>query len=61
MKAFADLVHAMLPFAELLASDEFTARERVALRQLCGGSSIFELSTNLNRLCSETARAHSLW
>lgn len=59
LKIFAHQVLAMVPLAEWIASDEFTPDERRKLRELSSNgrsNNVFELSTALNRLCSETAR-----
>ena len=53
--ALAHLVQAMIPLANSLQSDEFSVEERKQFRTFAGDN-VFELSTSLNRLCSETAR-----
>jgi hypothetical protein len=56
----AQLINAAVPLAERLASGEFSAKDRQALRQLTQTghtNNVFELSNSLNRCCSERARA----
>ena len=55
--ALAHLLQAMIPLANSLQSDEYSVEERKQFRAFAGDN-VFELSTSLNRLCSETARSH---
>jgi hypothetical protein len=53
---FVPLVLAMIPVAEYLASDKVSPMARKRMRELAGGSGIFQLANALNRLCGEQAR-----
>jgi hypothetical protein len=53
---FANMVRAMGPLAELLASDDYTDEEREQLREEAGRWGVFRLKNNLVRLCGERAR-----
>lgn len=52
----AVLLSAASPLVRHLESDACTPQERSRLRDLMGDSGMFNLSTSLNRLCSERAR-----
>lgn len=54
VETFALQVKAMIPLAEVIASDRCTPGDRRRLRSLAGEEGVFKLSTLLNRLCSET-------
>lgn len=54
--ACASFIMGMLPITDYLLSDACTAGDREKLRLLTGGDGLFNLSTNFNRLCSETER-----
>lgn len=59
LEIFAHQVKAMIPLAEWIVSNQFTADERHKLREFSSNgrsNDVFKLSTILNRLCSETAR-----
>jgi len=56
LKAFVFMARAMKPIAEALLSSLFTPDERRMLHDRSGNETIFELSTALNRLCSEKSR-----
>lgn len=52
----ANQLKATLPFAELVASDQFSAGEREELRKMAGKYTIFNLKNVLVKLCGERAR-----
>ncbi|MFO0718988.1 MAG: hypothetical protein U0522_03105 [Candidatus Paceibacterota bacterium] len=55
----ANLILALHPLVSTVLSDDFTPEQRAELRQRTQhgrDSKLFELSNNLNRLCSERAR-----
>ncbi len=56
MVIFAGLVRALLPIANRLASDDYSAEDRREARAQAGPNNVFSLSNALNQLCSETAR-----
>lgn len=56
IRSLAHQVEAMLPLADLLLSDQFSAKERARLRELTGSDGVFKLSNRLNALCGEKAR-----
>ncbi len=56
--AAAGLVNTLLPLADLLLSDAYSAEDRSRLRERAGGDGIFKLANRLNRLCGEKARSH---
>jgi len=53
---FSGLVRALLPVVMRLSSDSCSAENRKIARSEAGSQNVFDLSTGLNRLCSETAR-----
>ena len=60
----AEMAKDILPLAERVSSDEFTAEDRRALRNIAGEFTMFELSTTfgalakaLSKLCGERARS----
>lgn len=57
VQVLGDLLSAALPLAEL-ALDSWTPEQRARLRELVGDEAMFELSNNMNALCSERARAN---
>ena len=59
VEMLAAQVKAMLPLAQLVVSDQFSAVERKLLRSLTANGlshGVFDLSTYLSRLCGEEAR-----
>jgi hypothetical protein len=56
LSILANLIRAISPLAEEVASDEFSADERKKLRELCGEKTIFNLNNTLSMLCGERAR-----
>lgn len=57
IESAAKQVEALLPLAQAIESDEFTAEERAKLRELAGGNGVFKLANTLSRLCGERSRA----
>lgn len=55
LETLAYMTLAMLPLAERVSSEDFSAEERKALRQMTSDG-IFKLSNELNKLCGEKAR-----
>lgn len=49
-------IRVMLPLAETLTSDRFTAADRARVRELAGADNVFTLSNLLAQLCGEQAR-----
>lgn len=56
IEALAAAVKAMLPLAEYVLSDSFTANERQRVRELAGGDGVSRLSLLLTKLSGEAAR-----
>jgi hypothetical protein len=56
--ATAQQILALLPLVDSVLSDDFSAADRMRLRELAGGKGVFDLSNRLNRLCGEKARAN---
>lgn len=54
--AFVRLAKELLPLADQLASDEFTAEERARVRHLAGEFTVFDLKNLLVQLCGERVR-----
>lgn len=54
------LILAMLPLAEKIVSDDFSADDRRNLREMTGGDAVFRLSNVLEALCGEKARERVL-
>lgn len=59
LKATSNLIKALLPFAESIAADNFSADERKRLRELSGSETIFRLSNAIVALTGEKARDNS--
>jgi hypothetical protein len=60
IESAARQVLALLPLAELLFTDEFTAAERGRFRDLTGNKGVFNLSNCLNGLCGERMRERQI-
>ncbi len=66
LRKAANLTRQLLPLAERLIADDFSAedrheyRRRASLRSNAGTHTVFRLSEALNALCSETARNTSV-
>ena len=56
IEAFALGVQMLLPLADLLLSDRFTADDRNRMREAAGTTGVFDLSNRLHALCGEKAR-----
>ncbi|MFA6519527.1 MAG: helix-turn-helix transcriptional regulator [Candidatus Paceibacterota bacterium] len=54
--SLAGSVKALIPLAQMVSSDGFTAEERTQVRELAGNNSVFTLANLLYRLCGERAR-----
>ncbi len=56
IQATAAMLTSVYPLLQLVNSDQYTAEERKALREKLGFFGAMQISTELNRLCSERAR-----
>lgn len=56
VRELARLLRKAAPLATLVNSDEFSDEDRSRLRELVGLKPYFDLTTNLNQMCSVLAR-----
>lgn len=56
IESLAGSIVALIPLAQSISSDEFTAEERAQVRELSGSNGVFTLANLLYRLCGERTR-----
>jgi hypothetical protein len=48
-------IKGLMPLLDFAVSENFTDEDREKIRELCGEGVVFDVSTNMNRLCGKTA------